>query len=135
MQKHIHILEDCHIEINNNQAERFIKPFVVGRKNFLSCNTLKATRRNAVIYRIIEMAKEYRLNLYAYINHLFGELLNLDLRDLLWCLRINWTRSEGNTSEISPQMVIWHVKLFLRHHTRCAFFQLPRLNLILKIIR
>lgn len=79
--KLVRFLEDGRIEISNNAAERSIKPFVIGRKNFLFCNTPKGARASAVIYSIIESAKENKLNPYAYLNHLFEKLPNLDSRD------------------------------------------------------
>lgn len=74
-------LEDGRIEISNNRAERSIKPFVIGRKNFLFCNTPRGARASAVIYSIIESAKENGLNPYAYLNYLFEKLPNLESRD------------------------------------------------------
>jgi hypothetical protein len=52
------IAEDGRIEISNNRAERSIKPFVIGRKNWLFCNTPKGARASAIIYSIVETAKE-----------------------------------------------------------------------------
>jgi transposase len=74
-------LEDGRIEIDNNRAERSIKPFVIGRKNWLFANTPKGARASAVIYSIIETAKENKLNPYAYLNFLFEKLPNLESRD------------------------------------------------------
>lgn len=37
-------LEDRRLELSNNRAERSIKPFVIGRKNFLFANTRWAPR-------------------------------------------------------------------------------------------
>jgi transposase len=77
-QKLIRFLEDGRIEISNNLAERSIKPFVIGRKNWLFANTPRGARASAVIYSIVETAKENKLNPYAYLNHLFEKLPNLD---------------------------------------------------------
>jgi len=74
-------LEDGRIEISNNRAERSIKPFVIGRKNWLFCNTPKGARASAVIYSLIETAKENKLNPYTYLNHLFERLPNMDSRE------------------------------------------------------
>jgi len=74
-------LEDGRIELSNNRAERSIKPFVIGRKNFLFCNTPSGARAGAVIYSIIEMAKENGLNPYAYLTNLFERLPNMDITD------------------------------------------------------
>lgn len=79
--KLVRFLEDGRIEIDNNRSERSIKPFVIGRKNFLFCNTPKGARASAVIYSIIESAKENQLNPYAYLNYLFEQLPNLESRD------------------------------------------------------
>ena len=73
--------EDGRIELTNNRAERSIKPFVIGRKNFLFCNTPGGANASAVIYSIIETAKENGLNPYAYLTHLFERLPNIDKTD------------------------------------------------------
>jgi hypothetical protein len=55
-------LLDGRLEISNNRAERSIKPFVIGRKNFLFCNTQGGAKTSSVIYSIVETAKENRTN-------------------------------------------------------------------------
>lgn len=47
------ILEDGHLELDNNAAERAIKPFVIGRKNWLFSKNPKGARANAILYSII----------------------------------------------------------------------------------
>jgi transposase len=79
--KLVRFLEDGRIELHNNAAERSIKPFVIGRKNWLFANTPRGARASAVIYSIVESAKENGLNPYAYLTHLFERLPNLDSRD------------------------------------------------------
>jgi len=74
-------LEDGRIELSNNRAEQNIRPFVIGRKNFLFCNTPGGARASAVIYSIIEMAKANGLNPYAYLTNLFEKLPNIDAAD------------------------------------------------------
>lgn len=71
-------LLDGRLEISNNRAERSIKPFVIGRKNWLFSNTPKGARASAVIYSIIETAKENHLKPFAYLEYLFHQLPNLD---------------------------------------------------------
>jgi transposase len=70
--------EDGRIELSNNLAERSVKPFVIGRKNFLFCNTPSGAKASAIIYSIIEMAKANGLNPYAYLVYLFERLPNMD---------------------------------------------------------
>ena len=61
-------LEDGRLEISNNRAERSIKPFVMGRKNFLFCNTPGGAQSSAVLYSLIETAKETGLDPYRYLQ-------------------------------------------------------------------
>jgi hypothetical protein len=55
------------LELSNNRAERSIKPFVMGRKNWLFANTPAGAQSCAVIYSIIETAKETGLDPYCYL--------------------------------------------------------------------
>ena len=70
-------LEDGRLEIDNNRAERSIKPFVMGRKNFLFANTESGATGSAVMYSIIETAKENNLDPYRYLTYIFTKAPNL----------------------------------------------------------
>jgi transposase len=74
-------LLDGRLEIDNNRSERSIKPFVIGRKNWLFANTPKGAKASAIIYSIVETAKENGLNSFAYLKYLFEELPNVDICD------------------------------------------------------
>ena len=60
-------LEDGRLELSNNRAERSMKPFVMGRKNWLFANTPGGAQASAVIYSLIETAKENSLDPYRYL--------------------------------------------------------------------
>ena len=60
-------LEDGRLELSNNRAERSIKPFVMGRKNWLFANTTGGAQASAVIYSLMETAKENGLVPYQYL--------------------------------------------------------------------
>ena len=62
------VLEDGRLELSNNLAERSIKPFVIGRKNFLFANTPRGAQSSAVIYSMIETAKASGLDPYRYLT-------------------------------------------------------------------
>ena len=64
-------LENPKIELTNNTAERAIKPFVIGRKNWLFCNTPDGARASAIIYSIIETTKANNLNPLAHLEQIF----------------------------------------------------------------
>ena len=67
--------------IDNNAAERAIKPFVIGRKNWLFANTAKGARASATIYSIIETAKANNLKIKRYLIYLFDNLSNMEVRE------------------------------------------------------
>lgn len=78
------VLEDGRLELSNNLAERSIKPFVIGRKNFLFANTPWGAQGSAVIYSMIETAKESGLDPYRYLTWLLTNAPILAARDDSW---------------------------------------------------
>ena len=52
---------DGHIPIDNNPAENAIRPFVVGRKNWLHSGSPRGAKASAMIYTLIETAKANQL--------------------------------------------------------------------------
>lgn len=70
------ILEDGSLEVDNNAAERAIKPFVIGRKNWLFANTGRGAKSSATIYSIIETAKSHGLSVEKYLVYLMDALSN-----------------------------------------------------------
>jgi len=70
-------LLDGRLEISNNRAERSIKPFVLGRKNWLFSNTPNGARASAIYYSLIVTAKENGLNPYEYLAWIFANAPNL----------------------------------------------------------
>ena len=67
-------LEDGHIEIDNNTAENAIRPFVIGRKNFLFSGSPRGAQASATLYTLVETAKANKLEPWAYLNYLFEQL-------------------------------------------------------------
>ena len=70
------------LEIDNNAAERAVKPFVIGRKNWLFSNTPKGARSSAIIYSIVETAKANGLIVEKYLTYLFDEVSKLEIKDM-----------------------------------------------------
>ena len=75
------VLLDGRLEIDNNAAEHEIKPFVLGRKNFLFANTAKGATASIYLYSIIETAKANKLVIERYLVYLFDNLINIDITD------------------------------------------------------
>ena len=72
--KLIRYLDDGRLEIDNNLAENAIRPFVVGRKNWLFRHSVKGVKASANLNSIIETAKANGLEPYAYLRHVFTKL-------------------------------------------------------------
>lgn len=94
----VRYLEDGRLELSNNRAERSIKPFVIGRKNFLFANTPNGAQGSAVIFSLIETAKENGLEPYRY---------------LVWVLQ--------NAPRMSRDMPGWAVKLMPENAPKVCF--------------
>ena len=63
-------LEDGRCSFSNNLSENAIRPFTVGRKNWLFCDTPNGAQASAVVYTMVEMAKANGVNVYHYLTYL-----------------------------------------------------------------
>jgi len=67
-------VEDGRVRIDNNLTENAIRPFVIGRKNFLFCDTVAGANVSANLYSLIETAKANGIEPYGYLRTVFTEL-------------------------------------------------------------
>lgn len=67
-------LQDGEIPIDNSASERAIRPFTVGRKNWMMLNTPKGAQSSAILYSIAETAKANNLKPYEYFRFLLDEI-------------------------------------------------------------
>ena len=89
-------LLDGRCALSNNAAENAIRPFTVGRKNWLFADTPKGASASAAVYSLIETAKANGLNVFAYLQHLLLYMPDTDwqnhpeeLDDLMpWSLEV-----------------------------------------------
>ena len=65
-------LTDGRLEISNNLGENAIRPFCVGRKNWLFADTPGGAEASAVCYGIIETAKANGIDPYQYLKYIFA---------------------------------------------------------------
>jgi transposase len=79
--KLVRYIEDGHLQIDNNRAERAIKPFVIGRKNWLFANTANGAQASAILYSLIETAKANGLTPFDYLRLLL-EILPTNPQDI-----------------------------------------------------
>ena len=71
-------IDNGNLTIDNNRAERAVKPFVIGRKNWLFSNTANGAKASAMLYSIIETAKANGLTPFDYIAHCLDKLSHKD---------------------------------------------------------
>ncbi len=90
--KLVRYIEDGNLNIDNNRAERAVKPFVIGRKNWLFSNTATGANASAMLYSMIETAKANGLVPFDYLMHCLEQLTNpkLDISSLLpWNVKLS----------------------------------------------
>lgn len=66
--------DDGRLCIDNNPAENAIRPFVIGRKNWLFSSSVKGANASAALYSLIETAKANGVEPYQYLRCVFTEL-------------------------------------------------------------
>jgi transposase len=80
-------IQDGRLRPDNNLVENAIRPFVVGRKNWLFAGSPDGARTSAAFFSLIETAKANGLEPYAYLRYIFENLplatSEQDLQDLL----------------------------------------------------
>ncbi len=67
-------LEDARLTPDNNIAENAIRPFAVGRKNWLFSGSPAGAHTSAFLYSLVESAKAAGLNPYDYLMHVFEKI-------------------------------------------------------------
>jgi len=72
--KLIRVLEDGRLPLDTNRVENAIRPFVVGRKNWLFADTVRGAQASVNLYSLIETAKANGLEPFAYLRYVLAEL-------------------------------------------------------------
>ena len=67
-------VEHGYLPIDNNAAERAIRPFVIGRKNWLFSDTPRGPTASARLYSLVETAKANGQESYAWLRHALEHL-------------------------------------------------------------
>ena len=96
-------LDHGDVPISNNLAENAIRPFVVGRKNWLFCDSVKGAESSAIVYSLVETAKANGIDPYEYL------LLVLTMLPYL---------GKSPAHEELEKLMPWHPKVRHREHIR-----------------
>ena len=70
-------LTDGEVPIDDSASERALRNFTIGRKNWVTINTVRGAEASAIIYSITETARANGLNVYYYIKYLLEQLVTL----------------------------------------------------------
>jgi transposase len=73
-EKLIVYLDNGKLRIDNNDCERAIKPFVIGRKNWMFSQSIEGAQGSAIIYSIIETCKANKINAYDYLRYILDNI-------------------------------------------------------------
>lgn len=72
--KLVRYVDDPRLAIDTNLAENAIRPFALGRRNWLFADTVKGARASATLYSLVSTARANELEPYTYLRHLFERL-------------------------------------------------------------
>ena len=90
-EKLIRYTDDGDVNIDNNLAENAIRPFVIGRKNWLFSATPRGAHASASLYSLIETAKANGLEPYHYLRDVFATLPSVKTEEELQAL-LPWAK-------------------------------------------
>ena len=74
-------LQDGRCSLSNNPSENSIRPFTVGRKNWLYCDTPGGAHASATVYTMVEMAKAHGVNVEKYLTFLLEKRPHAGMTD------------------------------------------------------
>ena len=72
--KLIRYVDDSRLAIDTNLAENAIRPFALGRRNWLFADTVKGAKASASLYSLVQTARANELEPYVYLRRLFEQL-------------------------------------------------------------
>jgi transposase len=90
--KLIRYLDDAELTPDNNASERSIRPFVMGRKNWVMSGSPEGARSSCQLYSLIETAKANNRNPYAYLKTVFEQAAEMKPGDD-WGKLLPWNLS------------------------------------------
>lgn len=86
-----HYLKDGRIEIDNNRIENVIRPFAVGRKNWLFSGSPRGAKAGAILYSLIETCKANGVEPYQYFTAMLS--------------RIRFCTTDEDYQQLLPQVI------------------------------
>jgi transposase len=93
----IRYTSDGELSIDNNAAERLMKPIAIGRKNWLFFGSDKGGKTAAILFSMTQSAKRHRLNMFAYIEDVLKRLPGHPVSKLHELLPDLWAKQQTST--------------------------------------
>ena len=91
----VRYLDDGRLEIDNNAAERAIRPLAIGRKNYLFAGSDKGGERAAAFYSLIGTAKLGGLDPRAYLRDVLARIADHPINRIGELLPWNWSAASA----------------------------------------
>jgi transposase len=107
----IRYIEDSCLRPDNNLAENAIRPFVLGRKNWLFSGNPLDAKASAALYSLIETAKANGLEPYSYLRFLFERLPLANSTPEFKALYHSMS-TEVNSQNPRPNFPFWNLQMF-----------------------
>lgn len=67
-------LQDARLEIDNNKSERSIKPFVIGRKNWLFHGNDVGAQAGSILFSLIETCKHHKVDVFSWLKYVLANI-------------------------------------------------------------
>ncbi|RMQ42238.1 Transposase [Pseudomonas cichorii] len=88
--------------IDNNQVENQIRPWALGRSNWLFAGSLRSGKRAAAIMSLIQSVRMNGHDPYAYLKDVLTRLLTQRASEITDFLPQNWVNSLTDLTAASP---------------------------------
>jgi len=100
----VRYLDSPYLTPDNNASENAIRPFVLGRKNWLFSGNPKGADSSCGMYSLIETAKQNGLNPFDYLHHVFSEAPRVQ-DNAGWEALLPWNLNEDITADKGPVFI------------------------------
>ena len=95
------------LRFDTNPVEGIIRPFDIGRKNWLFADTLKGGEASAALYSLIAMARSADLNPFLYLKAVFTDLPKAKTaEDVEALLSWIWKKPQRDTVRCYPKLIL-----------------------------
>ena len=89
-----YLLDGC-LSLDNNSAERAIRPLAIGRNNWTFAGNDKGGKSAAIIYSLIETCKMNGINTFDYLKDVLTRLPTTKMKDIKSLLPYQWQPSQS----------------------------------------